>query len=273
MKFLLSKAHIRRWIAFWIIKWMGQLVYYETATKAAPLLAEWLNDQGEISHSQLKRLILAVLMHWYDFASYQGQNLTTVPSKGEDFKLRFPYSLIFLLYNSLSNGKPIKNSSEFEEQMGGFPPIQIDPVCHLIDYVAGRQCLKLELAVGQSYYETNGTVDVSLTIRNTTDSKIILNNEHGPTVKFVAEVSQEIVLEYVYQVPEITEGKSSKIILPPRTSVTIEWEPALPKKSHYLITAQIYIPHYEKVVNLIIGLYYGIKPQMIPNSTKTFCTL
>lgn len=274
MRFLLKSARLRKLIANWLIKWMGHLVYYEPATQAAPSLAAWLKKQKKISPSQLRRLTLAVLMHWYDFASHQERDFTTAPKTHEDFRLAFPYNLIFMLYNSLSNGKVIQTAVEFEEQMGGFPPIQINPVDHLINYVtSSNQSLRIELIANQGSYEFGAPINVSLTLQNVTDTTITLNNKQGPTIKFIAKSFLKDVKTLVDWSPEDTSEEGHQIILSPGIPVTVKWVTDLPEKSGYWITAQIYVPNYETKIDLTIDLYYGIEPILTPISTKSFCTL
>ncbi len=250
---------------------MGLWEFYQPATAAAPILKTWLDEVEAVTPSQLRRLTLVALMHWFDLVRYHGLNFTTIFSK--EIGLSYGFSLLFpfTVYNALSNNQPIRSVEEYSEQIGGFPPHQIDPVRYFVNYVTGNQKLRIILEVEKSMYEFGEPVCVSLTVRNLTNRSIILENKEGPTVRFTTKSMLKGENEQLAKSTTDSDEESNQLTLPPNAPITIEWTTNLSKRSNYPIEAQVYIPHYDKVIDLLVSVGHGTEPRAL--LTKNLCTL
>jgi hypothetical protein len=278
-KILLYSPYMRHLFATWLVDEIISLNTFEPANQAVSTLETWLKQLKPVNHTHLRRLCLIFFLHLWSYANYYGQNFTTIPAKnGTDLPVPFKHSVIFAIYNIVSNGQPIINSWDFREQIGGFPPRYIDPVQYLVNYLKGNQKLRIELNVEKDAYEFGGPVQINLLLKNLTDSIVILDNETGTTVKIVAEPTEGPIQEQIYETLQTEATEDNGISLQPREQATIKWDTIFQEKSVYIITAQIHIPHYQGVAELLIGgISYGENHSdiVMPGDIliQDFCTL
>ena len=278
-KVLLYSSYIRHLVAIWLADEIISLNFFEPASQAVSTQKTWLKQLKPVKYSHLKRLCLIFFLHLWRYANYHGQNFTTLSAKnGTNLSVPFKYSVVFAIYHMVSDGHPIINPWDLREQIGGFPPRYIDPAQYLVNYLKGNQKLRIELNVEKDTYEFGEPMQINLLLENLTNSTIILDNEKGITVKIVAEPTEGPIQEQIYDDLQAEARENNTISLPPREVVTIKWDTIFQKKSIYIITTQIYIPHYQGVVELLIGgISYGeshseiVMPEDI--LIRDFCTL
>ncbi len=271
VKLLLSITWVRDWVAYQVIKWMSLQEFYQPVTNMAHLLQNWLDELDSISLLELKRLTLIALMHWFDICRYFGLRFTThfSISLGRIYGVNLFF--LFTLYNALSDNNPIYHVREYAEQIGGFPPSQIDAMRYFMNYLKDERRIRIELSTRQSVYKFGEPVIVTLTIQNLTNTPIILMGKPNSTINFKAmsmlKGDTDLTFKFLAQDGETND----QLILPIMKPVIINWKLNLPKKARYTIKSKIYIPHYQNAVTLLINVDYGTPPQDPTNIN--FCTL
>lgn len=244
VRLFLKNAQLRLRIAYWLVE---QLDFGPYTNPRPPFLA-WLEDKQQISIGQLRRLTLANFIWPQRNAEYYGQEFTTMLNN-KNFGW-YPYNLIFLLYNSLSESGPIRTHAKYFEQIGGLSK-QSDLLRRTVDFVKGELKLNVGFTADCKNYEQDQSVNLVLTIQNLTDEQIIMCNSDGPTVEFIT------VDEQVRWSTESNEWDNNRVILLPNDKVVIEWIPGSILKDECSVFARVYIPHYGHCEEFVVDLRSG----------------
>ena len=169
LSFFLVIPWIRYQLAYWIIKYIEFRDYDPYVTELVPNLISWLQENKQINYSELRCLILIVFLHLYkELVIYDIEFMTGFSPRlfSNDMRwIYWPELFLFPIYNSLSGNEPVKNNLEYEEQMGGIAPLNIDIKRRLFDFVKGHFQLYVESRVPKKQYLEGQIVEINITIK------------------------------------------------------------------------------------------------------------